>query len=296
MEIRTLQTFQVVAEELNLTRAAMKLNYSQPTVTKHIKSLEEELGTTLLTKHNGKYVLTHAGERLYRHAINIIKEVNMTQEISPKQGAKRTIRFQGHDYYGFRYFIPAIKQMIKMDPTISFDINASSSEDTIKKLLKKEIDLGIVSGIVTSSDLIHDCIGYEAMCICISKKNYIPNKDLKYYLEKYPVIIDQMEKYNYYSFFQTYLNQPTIIHCSSDEITQEAILQTDMLGIVRSGRLQQFIQSKEIVILETLTKEEPINVVRNKSSVYDDHVISCYDLIIKQSQGKKGKNAIVNWA
>lgn len=56
MEIRTLQTFLVVAEELNLTRAAIKLNYSQPTVTKHIKSLEDELGTVLLTKHNGKYV------------------------------------------------------------------------------------------------------------------------------------------------------------------------------------------------------------------------------------------------
>ena len=34
MEFRTLQTFQVVAEELNFTKAAIKLNYSQPTVTK----------------------------------------------------------------------------------------------------------------------------------------------------------------------------------------------------------------------------------------------------------------------
>ena len=43
MEFRTLQTFQVVAEELNFTKAAIKLNYSQPTVTKHIRSLEEHL-------------------------------------------------------------------------------------------------------------------------------------------------------------------------------------------------------------------------------------------------------------
>lgn len=50
MEFRTLQTFQVVAEELNFTKAAIKLNYSQPTVTKHIRSLEEHLGTILLEK------------------------------------------------------------------------------------------------------------------------------------------------------------------------------------------------------------------------------------------------------
>ncbi|GAB6085612.1 LysR family transcriptional regulator [Alkaliphilus crotonatoxidans] len=295
MEIRTLQTFLVVAEELNLTRAAIKLNYSQPTVTKHIKSLEDELGTVLLTKHNGKYVLTHAGERLYKHTINIIREINMTYDISPKQGAKRTIKFQGHDYYGFRYFIPVIKEMIRLDPTITFEINASSNESTIRKLLKKEIDLGIVSGIITSSDLIHDCIGYEGMCICISKKNYAANQDLKYYLEKYPVIIDQAEKFNYHNFFDKYLNQPTIIHCSSDEITQEAILQADILGIVRSGRLQQFIQSEEIVILETLTKEEPIHVVRNKSTAYDNHIINCYDLILKQAQFNKNSKVLINW-
>ena len=54
MEIRNLQTFQVVAEELNMTHSAIKLNYSQPTITKHIKSLEDELGTMLLDKKNGK--------------------------------------------------------------------------------------------------------------------------------------------------------------------------------------------------------------------------------------------------
>ena len=108
MELRTLQTFQVVAEELNLTKAAIKLNYSQPTVTKHIKSLEEELNVTLLTKINGGYVLTHAGEQLYKHTLNITREINLIHGISPLHGDKRIIHFRSHDYYGFHYFIPII--------------------------------------------------------------------------------------------------------------------------------------------------------------------------------------------
>ena len=86
MEFRTLQTFQVVAEELNFTKAAIKLNYSQPTVTKHIRSLEEHLGTILLEKRRGKYVLTYAGEQLYKRAINILREVNLIEGIPSEYG------------------------------------------------------------------------------------------------------------------------------------------------------------------------------------------------------------------
>lgn len=104
MEFRTLQTFQVVAEELNFTKAAIKLNYSQPTVTKHIRSLEEHLGTILLEKRRGKYVLTYAGEQLYKRAINILREVNLIEGIPSEYGKNYLIQLQGHDYYCFRYF------------------------------------------------------------------------------------------------------------------------------------------------------------------------------------------------
>jgi DNA-binding transcriptional LysR family regulator len=64
MELRNLKTFQVVAEELNLTKAAKILGYTQPTLTLQIQALEKELQHTLLTRIGKKTFLTSAGKNL----------------------------------------------------------------------------------------------------------------------------------------------------------------------------------------------------------------------------------------
>lgn len=64
MELYQLKTFVVVAEEGHLTRASERLHASQPTVSAHIKALEEELETRLFIRTPKGMRLTEAGERL----------------------------------------------------------------------------------------------------------------------------------------------------------------------------------------------------------------------------------------
>ncbi|MBK4217954.1 LysR family transcriptional regulator [Paracoccus caeni] len=74
MRIRQLHCFVVLAEELNFTRAAKRLNMSQPPLSLQIQSLERALGADLFHRSSRKMTLTQAGEVLQRRAKNILAQ------------------------------------------------------------------------------------------------------------------------------------------------------------------------------------------------------------------------------
>ena len=67
MEIRVLRYFLETAREGNMSRAAERLHISQPTMSKQLKELEEELGTKLFSRSNYSIKLTEAGMLLREH-------------------------------------------------------------------------------------------------------------------------------------------------------------------------------------------------------------------------------------
>lgn len=86
MNSQQLHCFVCVADRLNFTKAAEELYLSTPTVTHHIKSLEEELNTTLFIRSSRMVQLTEAGNVFYRDA----KEILSKMEIAEKRVQKIT--------------------------------------------------------------------------------------------------------------------------------------------------------------------------------------------------------------
>ena len=80
MEIRILKYFLTVAREQNVTRAAEALHITQPTLSRQIAALEEELGTPLFKRNNKKITLTKEGILLKRRALEILELEEKTVE------------------------------------------------------------------------------------------------------------------------------------------------------------------------------------------------------------------------
>lgn len=78
MELRVLRYFLAVAREGNITGAANSLHLTQPTLSRQIRELEQELGCTLLLRKNHRVVLTSEGMLLRRRAEEIVAMADKT--------------------------------------------------------------------------------------------------------------------------------------------------------------------------------------------------------------------------
>ena len=79
MELRVLQYFLAVSKEESITKAAESLHLSQPTLSRQLRDLEDELGKTLLVRGSKKTTLTEDGMLLKKRAQEIIELTRKTE-------------------------------------------------------------------------------------------------------------------------------------------------------------------------------------------------------------------------
>ncbi|HWK60353.1 MAG TPA: LysR family transcriptional regulator [Eoetvoesiella sp.] len=90
MELRNLRAFVEVVRQGGFSRAAKVVFATQPTVSKAVRQLEEELGTPLLERIGHRHTLTSAGEAVYRHATRMLTARDeLLSELQDIQGLRR---------------------------------------------------------------------------------------------------------------------------------------------------------------------------------------------------------------
>jgi DNA-binding transcriptional LysR family regulator len=87
VELRQVETFRAVAEELSFSRAAAKLGYVQSSVSAQVSTLERELGVPLFDRLGRKIALTNAGEVMFAYSGKLLALAEQTREAVVDVGA-----------------------------------------------------------------------------------------------------------------------------------------------------------------------------------------------------------------
>lgn len=147
MEIRTLRYFLAVAREENMTRAAEILHVTQPTLSKQLKALEDELGKKLFTRHSFSIKLTDEGILLKNRAEDL---VGMADKIEKEFVALDDVT--GGDLYlglaesyQISLLVREINTFKKSYPGLRYHITSGDTEQVAEKLDKGLLDFAVLA-------------------------------------------------------------------------------------------------------------------------------------------------------
>ncbi|SFL45414.1 transcriptional regulator, LysR family [Gracilibacillus orientalis] len=172
MNIQKLNVFITLVETRKMTDTAKLLGLSTPTVSFHVKSLEEDYDIKLFRTNAGGYRLTDGGEMLYHYAKQL-SQTNSALEKSVedyKNGEKGSIKL-GASGVPAQLFMPElIHQLAERYPRIKVSLDVKTAPEIEKRLLLQELDCGLVMETGNKeADLVYEPITSDKIVLAFSK-------------------------------------------------------------------------------------------------------------------------------
>lgn len=167
----SMSVFKRVVETESFSVVARELGLSQPTVSKHVATLEEYLSIKLLRRNTRRLSLTEVGKQYYEQCRQILDqlseiEVNIRNQQSRPTG---TLRLNTPITYGELQIIPLIWKFLARYPELNIDL---VMDDHYVDVIKEGVDLAIRVGPLNSSSLIAMKIGSYSR-FTVAGKNYL---------------------------------------------------------------------------------------------------------------------------
>lgn len=188
MEIRVLKYFLAVAREQNISAAAESLFLSQPTLSRQLKELEEELGKQLFIRGSRKITLTEEGLLLRKRAEEIVELLDKTEKelLGSDEQVSGEIYIGAGETDGLRLIAKAAKKLQEQYPQITYRIVSGDAVDITERLDKGLIDFALLLEPVDISKYsylkfpVKDVWGVLMRRDCpLAKKKSISPKDLQ---------------------------------------------------------------------------------------------------------------------
>ena len=229
MDFKQLQSFYVLSNELNFTRAANKLGYTQSCITLHIKKLEDELGLPLFDRIGKKVTITEAGSRLLPSVCQLLKISQNLQEFSKETTSKAgTIRIGICDSLCIEKMPAIIKSFSLMYPDVDIYLKILKCSEFLNELRDNKIDLAYTIGYLNKiPEIQYTAETLEPILVLaspnhrlVSKENLIPND-----FDGIPLIMAEPAAY----YRRNFLND-----LERNGINPKIILETESLQAIKN--------------------------------------------------------------
>jgi len=202
MELRHLRYFIAVAEELSFTKAAGKLRVAQPSLTRQLRNLEDEIGVRLLDRRNNRIALTEEGRGFLFDAKKLLAQcaesVVAVQNMSRGESSALNIGYVSNLHYGL---LPAtLGAFRKLYPCVALNLFDMTSAEQLHALAARKLDLGFVAsplgttgdsehgarkidlGFVglrpefSGHDLLSDCVAFDTILAALPTRHPLAKK------------------------------------------------------------------------------------------------------------------------
>jgi len=273
MELRQLEYFMAVSKELHFSRAAEKLNISQPTLSQQIKILEGEMGIPLFDRIGKKTALTEAGKILLHHGERVFYEIEQAQaalrDLNGLQTGKLTI---GSLMTCVSYLLPsAISKFKQLYPNVNLSVYGLRTGDIKSGLLENGLDLGISFLPVEENEMASIPLFTEELSLAVPANHPLANED-EVELETLEHVPTVLLPENYYlrQLIDTYCAElgfkllPTLEMTTLDSLTQ---MVSEGIGVtILPAPYLDFLENPRIVKVRLInpTMERRIGFIYRK--------------------------------
>lgn len=146
MELRTLKYFLIVAREENITKAAALLHVTQPTLSRQLMQLEEELGVKLFKRSNHSIILTDEGMLLRRRAQELVALADKTQREFSHEGEQLggEIAIGSGELHSGDFLSDLLAAFQKEHPLVRYEIYSGNADSIKERIDKGLLDLGLL--------------------------------------------------------------------------------------------------------------------------------------------------------
>ena len=145
MELRVLRYFLTAAREENITRAAEKLHITQPTLSRQLMQLEEELGTALFRRSSHRIVLTEDGMLLKRRAGELLELAEKTRlEFHSREELTGEIALGCGETRNMAHLAGLMTSFRQENPLVQFRVYSATADEVRGRMDSGLLDMGLL--------------------------------------------------------------------------------------------------------------------------------------------------------